>query len=404
MPPRPAARCGTTAPAPRHHRHHHDDTTTGTADRRLPSPRDEETHAHRDPPGRRARRRVLLGRRRGGPAAAAAVRGVRRGAAPAVADVPAVPEHWTRVVQEALGDGDRCTAGSCRTTRPSPTPSPASWRSSSSRRALASCRNLSDVDARRRRATSMPVEVCFAEIDGVVLPQFRPVSRVRGLTCATAEGPGGHRRHRPDRVLEGSGRSELQLAAEAALGGHRRRRAHAGRHRRHGHVHARLERRAAADALPRASPSCAYWSRTPHGGAGRAHDRPARRAGRRTAARPTRCSCTGRSTSGRAAASASPTRRSTPPGWNWYLPFGLDTPAKIYSLGSSATCTATASPTRTSAATRSSPASTRPPTRTPGSTSGRSRSTTTRAPAGSSSRSCACSTAARRATAASRSW
>ena len=22
----------------------------------------------------------------------------------------------------------------------------------------------------------------------------------------------------------------------------------------------------------------------------------------------------------------------TPPGWNWYLPFGLDTPAKVYSL------------------------------------------------------------------------
>lgn len=27
-----------------------------------------------------------------------------------------------------------------------------------------------------------------------------------------------------------------------------------------------------------------------------------------------------------------PTARTTPPGWNWYLPFGLDTPAKIYSL------------------------------------------------------------------------
>jgi acetyl-CoA acetyltransferase len=27
-----------------------------------------------------------------------------------------------------------------------------------------------------------------------------------------------------------------------------------------------------------------------------------------------------------------PAQRTTPPGWNWYLPFGLDTPAKIYSL------------------------------------------------------------------------
>jgi acetyl-CoA acetyltransferase len=27
-----------------------------------------------------------------------------------------------------------------------------------------------------------------------------------------------------------------------------------------------------------------------------------------------------------------PNARTTPPGWNWYLPFGLDTPAKIYSL------------------------------------------------------------------------
>ena len=26
------------------------------------------------------------------------------------------------------------------------------------------------------------------------------------------------------------------------------------------------------------------------------------------------------------------TRPRSPPGWNWYLPFGLDTPAKIYAL------------------------------------------------------------------------
>ena len=54
-------------------------------------------------------------------------------------------------------------------------------------------------------------------------------------------------------------------------------------------------------------------------------------------ARPTRSSCTAPSTSGRAGASASRSpennqSRVTPPGWNWYLPFGLDTPAKVYSL------------------------------------------------------------------------
>ena len=49
------------------------------------------------------------------------------------------------------------------------------------------------------------------------------------------------------------------------------------------------------------------------------------------------------------------------------------------------------------------PRSTRRPTRTRGSTSGRSRSRTTRSRAGSSSRCCACSTAARRATVGSRS-
>src|SRR5262249_6956882 len=28
-----------------------------------------------------------------------------------------------------------------------------------------------------------------------------------------------------------------------------------------------------------------------------------------------------------------PNARVTPPGWNWYLPFGLDVPAKTYALG-----------------------------------------------------------------------
>ena len=79
-------------------------------------------------------------------------------------------------------------------------------------------------------------------------------------------------------------------------------------------------------------PELRYWSRTPHGGAGRAHDGAARVARGARRARRRRCWSTARSTSVRAAASASPTRRVTPPGWNWYLPFGLDTPAKTYAL------------------------------------------------------------------------
>ena len=66
--------------------------------------------------------------------------------------------------------------------------------------------------------------------------------------------------------------------------------------------------------------------------------------------------------------------------------------------GSAATWTSSASPTKTSAATRSSPVVTPPRTRTRGSTSVRSRSTTISSRAGSSSRCCGSSTAVRRAT------
>ena len=178
-----------------------------------------------------------------------------------------------------------------------------------------------------------------------------------------------------------------------------------GRHRRDGHVHAstrndelELMRNLgirAGHAGGRARPAAA---RAP---APRCSTRPRRW----PRARPTRCSCTARSTSGRATASANRTPRRQGAAAARLVPHRSASTRRrrCTRSGSSATCTRTASPTRTSAGTRSSAASTRPPTPRPGSTTGRSRSTTTRRRAGSSSRSCACSTAARRATAASRS-
>jgi acetyl-CoA acetyltransferase len=78
-----------------------------------------------------------------------------------------------------------------------------------------------------------------------------------------------------------------------------------------------------------------------------------------------------------------------PPAMNWYLPYGLDTPAKAYSM---------ASATRISGAIRWWLVDTPQPTRTRGTTSVRSRWRTIRPPGGSSNPFSACSTAARRAT------
>jgi len=87
-----------------------------------------------------------------------------------------------------------------------------------------------------------------------------------------------------------------------------------------------------------------------------------------------------------------------------YAPFGLLTPQRGSQCTPSATCRPMVSPTRTSAASPSSTANTRPPTPTRGSTSVRSRWTTTRIPAGSSNPYCDCWIAVRRATAVSRWW
>lgn len=74
-----------------------------------------------------------------------------------------------------------------------------------------------------------------------------------------------------------------------------------------------------------------YWSRTPHGGAGAhttvQHAALAIEAGAAQAVLVYRAF---NERSGRRF--GQPNKRDTPLGWNWYLPFGLDTPAKIYSL------------------------------------------------------------------------
>ena len=78
-------------------------------------------------------------------------------------------------------------------------------------------------------------------------------------------------------------------------------------------------------------PELRYWSRTPHGGAG-AHTtvQHASLAVRGGAAKAVLVYRAFNERSGRRF--GQPNQRVTPPGWNSYLPFGLDTPAKTYSL------------------------------------------------------------------------
>ena len=78
-------------------------------------------------------------------------------------------------------------------------------------------------------------------------------------------------------------------------------------------------------------PELRYWSRTPHGGAG-AHTtvQHASLAVRGGAAKAVLVYRAFNERSGRRF--GQPNQRVTPPGWNAYLPFGLDTPAKSYAL------------------------------------------------------------------------
>jgi acetyl-CoA acetyltransferase len=79
-------------------------------------------------------------------------------------------------------------------------------------------------------------------------------------------------------------------------------------------------------------PEIRFWSRTPHGGAG-AHTtiQHAAMAVHSGAARAVLVYRAFNERSGRRF--GQPNARTTPPGWNWYLPFGLDVPAKMYALG-----------------------------------------------------------------------
>jgi acetyl-CoA acetyltransferase len=78
-------------------------------------------------------------------------------------------------------------------------------------------------------------------------------------------------------------------------------------------------------------PELHFWSRTPHGGAGAnttvQHAALAVASGAASAVLVYRAF---NERSGRRF--GQPNNQVTPPGWNWYLPFGLDTPAKTYAL------------------------------------------------------------------------
>lgn len=78
-------------------------------------------------------------------------------------------------------------------------------------------------------------------------------------------------------------------------------------------------------------PEIHWWSRTPHGGAG-AHTvvQHASMAVHGGAAKAVLIYRAFNERSGRRF--GQPNATTTPLGWNWYLPFGLDTPAKVYSL------------------------------------------------------------------------
>jgi acetyl-CoA acetyltransferase len=127
-----------------------------------------------------------------------------------------------------------------------------------------------------------------------------------------------------------SGRSELQLAAEAA------RAAIADAGMAPADIDGLVTFTADSNdelLLMRALgiPELRYWSRTPYGGNG-AHTT-VQHAAMAVATGVARAVLVYRAFNERSGRRfGQPNARTTPPGWNWYLPFGLDTPAKIYSL------------------------------------------------------------------------
>lgn len=128
-----------------------------------------------------------------------------------------------------------------------------------------------------------------------------------------------------------SGRSELQLAAEACLAALRDA----------GMTPADVDgmvtfTQDSNDELLLARclgiPELRFWSRTPHGGSG-AHTtvQHASLAVHGGSAKAVLVYRAFNERSGRRF--GQPNAKVTPPGWNWYLPFGLDVPAKTYALG-----------------------------------------------------------------------
>ncbi|HEX7094394.1 MAG TPA: hypothetical protein VF183_00825 [Acidimicrobiales bacterium] len=78
-------------------------------------------------------------------------------------------------------------------------------------------------------------------------------------------------------------------------------------------------------------PELRFWSRTPHGGAG-AHTT-VQHAALAVASGAAKAVLVYRAFNERSGRRfGQPNAKTTPPGWNWYLPFGLDTPAKIYAV------------------------------------------------------------------------
>ena len=179
-------------------------------------------------------------------------------------------------------------------------------------------------------ANDLAVEAVFTPGAEKPMLLFRAGSRECGLMAsrpgATAIAGIGQTEFSKD-----SGRSELQLAAEAVRAAIDDAGSAALRRRRHGHLHPRPERRAGPDAQRRHHRLRAGPPGRPSEAAGR---RPplSMRPQRWPAERPRRSSCIGPSTSARVTASASPSRRPAPASPDWYLRYGLDTPAKMYSL------------------------------------------------------------------------
>ena len=167
----------------------------------------------------------------------------------------------------------------------------------------------------------LPVTVDFRDDRGARTPFFR----VGDVTGTIVAGIGA------DRVLEGVGTQRDAARRGSEPRRDPRRRPHAGRHRRHGHLHRRRQRRAGADAQPRARAGDLVVAR-----AGWRHGRvrvgPARgrRGGIGARERGARVPRVQRAV--RLPLRATARAASGPPPLDWYRNFGVDTPAKMYAL------------------------------------------------------------------------